>query len=87
MKNKNFSFDYQRLKLQKNMSTLRKSLLFYHKGLKVISQRTQSIKYQHISTCTLCAFFVVENIFRSGLIYNKKSKWDALNIQTITEVP
>ena len=32
------------------MSQLRKALLSYHKGHKVISQRTQSIKYQHIST-------------------------------------
>ena len=52
------------------MSPLRKALLFYHKGHKVISQRTQNIKYQHITTCALCAFFVyfvVENTFRSGL--------------------
>ena len=54
------------------LSPLRKALLFYHKGHKVISQRAQSIKYQHISTCVLCAFFVyfvVENTFRSGLIF------------------
>jgi len=48
--------------------SLPKVIFLYHKGHKVISQTTQSIKYQQISTCVLCAFFVyfvVENSFRS----------------------
>jgi len=52
------------------MNPLRKVTLLYHKGRKVISQRSQSAKYQRISTCVLCAFFVylvVKNTSRNGL--------------------
>ena len=39
------------------MSPLRKVTYFYHKGHKVISQRSQSLIYRRISTCVLCALF------------------------------
>ena len=52
------------------MSLLRIVKLHNYKGHKVIAQSTQSVKYQQISTCALCAFLVhfeVKNIFRSEL--------------------
>ncbi|MCL2073317.1 MAG: hypothetical protein FWH18_05325 [Marinilabiliaceae bacterium] len=45
-----------------------KVILLYHKRHKVFSRSTQRVKYQHISNCALCAFFVffvVKNTFHN----------------------